>query len=413
MMRYKGTTKTVQEVGDELRVDYVLEGSVRREAGRVRVAAQLIQVADQAHLWAGTHEQPIRSILALQRELASDIGREIRLRLSPEQASRHDRQRSVDPDAYEAHLKGRYFLAGFTPESVRRSVEYFQQAVALEPAYAEAFASLAEACVQLPVWVGVPPAHALPRALEAAQKALALDPDLAEAHASLGLINAYYVWDWAKADRCFQRALELNPSCVPARQWYSEFLAEMGRIDEALASVRRAKAYDPLSRSITASGAFALWLARRFDEAIQLAEQVLEIDPKYPMALIRLGLAYAGKEMHNEAVEAFRSASEAAPSLVDTTALLGYAYARAGRRRDALTQLAKLRREASSRYVPPFLFSNVYLGLGEQDEALHFMEMEFETRGWYMLLIKHSPLYDPLRSHPRFQALTRRMNFPS
>ncbi len=211
----------------------------------------------------------------------------------------------------------------------------------------------------------------------------------------------------------FQRALELNPSCAPARQWYAEFLAEMGRIDDSLATIERARTDDPLSRGIQACRAFVLWLGRRFDEAIAQAEQVLEIDPNYPMALIRLGVAYEGKGMHAEAVQAFRRAKDAAPGLLDCIALLGHAHARAGCARDALKQLNELRRLARRRYVPPFLFASVYLGLGDQDKAVRFMEDEYDARGWYLLLIRQAPQFDSLRSHPRFHALIRRMNFPT
>ncbi len=411
-MQYKGMSKPIRQIADELNVDYVMEGSVRCEADRVRVTAQLIDGRDQTHLWAGSYEQSMRSILALQREFAADIGREIRVRLSPGRQANDGDTHAVNPEAYHAHLKGRHFLNEFTPESVRRSVEYFRRAIDADPTFASAYASLAEAYELLPMWIDAPPGHTLPLALEAAEHALGLNPNLAGAYASLGLINANYLWDWPKAEGHFQRALELNPNCSPARQWYAEFLGEMGRIDDALATLEWARAHDPLSRSIRATRAFVLWLGRRFDEAIAEVDQVLEIDPTYAMALIRLGVAYAGKGLYTDAVRAFRAAEVAAPELLDCIALQGYAHARAGSRREALKQLNKLRRLARRRYVPAFLLATVYLGLGEQDKALRFMEKEYDARGWYLLLIGQAPQFDTLRSQPRFQALVRRMNFP-
>ena len=274
---------------------------------------------------------------------------------------------------YYAHVKGRHFLNGFTPESVRRSVELFREAIAADPSYAPAHASLAEALSQLPMWLDEPSASTHPLALAAAEQAIKLDLDLPEAYAALGLINTYYLWNWQEAERHFQHALELNPSCSPARQWYAEFLGEMGRIDEALETIDRALTHDPLSRSIQATRAFVLWLGRRYDEAIAQAQLVLEIDPDYPMALIRLAVAYAGKGMHGEAIQALRGAETKAAGLLDCKALLGYAYAMGGHRREALDVLIELRRLARERYVPAFLFSSVHLGLGEyrRRDTLH------------------------------------------
>ena len=411
VMQYKHKNRTVRQIRDELRVDYILEGSLRHEAGRVRVTAQLIHARDQTHLWSDTYEQAMHSILVLQRQLARDIGREIRLKLSPRHES-WDVVDMVNPDAYYANLKGRHFLNDFAPESIRRSVEFFRQAIDSDPHYAPAYASLAEAYAQLPVWIDETSVTSLPLALDAAAHALRLDPDLPEAHASLGLINTYYLWDWPVAERHFQRALELNPSCSPARQWYGEFLAAMGRREEALETIERAREHDPLSRSIHATLVFVLLLARRFDEAIAQARQVLEVDPDYPMALIRLGLAYSAKGMHSDAVRTLERAEAVAPTLLDCSALLGYAHARAGAMQPARKQLNKLHSLAKQRYVPPFLFANLYLALGDADNAIRFMEKEYESRGWYLLLIGQGPQFDPLRSHPRFQALLRRMNFP-
>lgn len=412
VMQYKGVSAPVRRIADELNVDYVLEGGVRCEAERVRITAQLIHGRDQTHVWAGSYEQPMRSILPLQRELAADISREIRLKLSARRPAGFRDVDTVNPEAYRAHLKGRHFLNEFTPESVRRSVQYFRRAIDADPAYAPAYASLAEAYERLPMWVDAPSEHTLPLALEAAEQAVRLDPDLPEAYASLGVIHANYLWDWPKAEAHFQRALELNPGSSPARRWYAEFLAEMGRIDEALAVLEWARTHDPLSRGIQACRAFVLWLGRRFDEAIAEAELVLEIDPNYAMALIRLGAAYEGKGRHAKALEAFRRAEKAAPGLMDCISLQGYVQARAGEKREARKQLERLRRLASRQYVPTFLFANVCLGLGEHDKAVRFMEQEYDARGWYMLLTGQAPLYDPLRSHPRFQALVRLMNFP-
>jgi tetratricopeptide (TPR) repeat protein len=186
----------------------------------------------------------------------------------------------------------------------------------------------------------------------------------------------------------------------------------MGRVEEALEILEPASINDPLSSVIQSTRAFALVLGRRFDEAVEQAEQVLEVDQHYPMALIRLGLARAGNGLYTAAAQTFEAAEQAAPGLVDCISLQGYAHGKAGNRSQAIERLTVLRTLAAERYVPPFLFANVHMGLGEHDEAIRFMEQEYTARGWYMLLLKHGPQFDPLRTHPRFQALVRAVNFP-
>ena len=412
VMLYRRRDRSVREIAAELKVDYVVDGSVRREGDRLRVMAHLIDAVDQAQLWSNTYEQAIGSVLVLQRDLARDIAAGVRLTIGP----RHDAQSTaagpVKVDAYYAHLQGRHLLNSFTPESVRGSIDAFQRAIAADPTYAPAYASLAESYQQLPVWTEASPASTFPLALEAAEHAVRLDPNLPDAYASLGLINASYVWDWNEADRHFRRALALNPSCSPARQWYAEFLAEMGRFDEALSIIDAALVYDPLSRGIQATRAFVLWVARRFDDAIDQAEAVLDMDPAYPMALIRLGVAYAGKGEYAQAVRAFRRAAVTAPELPACLGLLGYAHARAGDGEQALAALDKLRRLSEDRYVPAFPFAIVHLGLGDWDNTLRFMEREYDNRGWYLLLLNKGPFFDPLRGDARFDALVRRLEFP-
>jgi serine/threonine-protein kinase len=409
-MHYKTARRTVRQIGEELRVRFVLDGSARFEGDRVCVTTQLVRAEDQAQVWAARYERPVRSILALQQEIASEIGREVRVTLTPAQQARRGTARDIEPEAYLAYLRGRHFLNEFTSDAVRRAVECFKAALDIDPTYAQAHASLSEAYAHLGVWTDMPTATTLPLAIGAAHAALGLDPGLAEAYAALGLIHANHVWDWHGAERYFLRALQLNPSLAAAAQWYAEFLAELGRIEEALAIVDLAARHDPLSRSIPASRAFVFWLGRRFHEAIAEAERVLAIDPDYPMALIRLGVAQAGTGAYDKAADAFLAAREATPGLIDCTSLLGYAYACSGRTADAQAQLEALRGHAGERYVPPFLFANVHLGLGEHETALECIERECDARGWYMLLIKQSPLYDPLRAHPRFEALLGRLN---
>ena len=409
MMQYRESRRTVRQIGDELSVDYVLEGVLRLEGDRLRVTSRLIRVADQSHVWSGVYDEPMQSALWLQRRLAGDIGREVFLKVPG--TSRPADRTAISADAYSAYLKGRYVLQRFTPESVRRSVDLFRRALTLEPTYAAAHASLAEAYERLPVWGNQPAASTMPAAREAAQEAVRLDPTLPEGYAALGLIAANYEWNWSRAEQLFEHALELNPSCSTAAIWYAEFLAEMGRHDDALAIIDRARAHDPLSILVQTTRAFVLMMARRFDQAIAQAEEVLEIEPTYAMALIRLGVSQIGRHHYAEAADAFRRAAIAAPDLVDIRALLAFALARDGQATEATAQLTYLQGVARERYVPAFLFANVYMGFGDDDRALACLEEEYHARGWYLVLLKEAPQFEFLRAHPRFDALLQRMGF--
>jgi serine/threonine-protein kinase len=411
MMSYRADGRAVRKIAAELKVDYVLEGSVRREGDLVRVTAQLIDAPNQAQTWSKTYDETIRSILALQRSLAEDVAAGIHLTLKPERDGRRGPDR-VQSAAYVAHLHGRSLLNRFTPDAVRASVEAFQRAISADPAYAPAYASLAEAHQQLSVWTEVPPSSALPPALQAARHALRLDPDLPDAHASLGLINATYLWNWAEADTSFRRALELNPGCSSASQWYVEFLAAIGRGEDAAAVIDAALVHDPMSPALLATKAFVSWMGRRFDEAIEDAEAVLDVDPAYPMGLIRLGAAYAGQGDLRLAIRAFARATTVAPDLPAGYGLLGYACGRAGDRARALAALDRLARLGETRYVPAFPHGMVHLGLGEMETAVGYMEQEYQNRGWFLLLLNRAPQFDPLRGTPRFDALVRRLRFP-
>jgi TolB-like protein/Flp pilus assembly protein TadD len=406
-MQYKRTHKTVRELGSDLGVDYVLEGSVGREGDRVRVSAQLIRVTDQTQVWAQSYDRSLNSILALQHELAQDIAGAIGLRLAPSPAGREP-----NPDAYESFLRGRYFTLRMTPDSVTKGIELLELAVQLDPRYAPAHAALSQAYAHLSIFAGVRPRDAMPRSAAAARKAIELDPGLADAYTALGAYYQDYEWNWPEAERAYQRALQLNPSHAEAQHFYAMLQTYMRRFDEAIAATTRARRLDPLSLPLNAGAAVVLYLSRRYDEAIAQAEQAVEMDPSFPLAYVVLGLAHFQKGRYPDAVDAFTKGKRVARDMPDFEALLGNAYARLGQNTEVAARLDALREREKRQYVPPFLFATLHMAAGEPKKALHELERAYEDRLWFVPMLNVDPQFDPLRSEPRFQALIRRLNFP-
>jgi tetratricopeptide (TPR) repeat protein len=402
----------VADIARELGVDFVLEGSVRREADRVRIVAQLIRASDQTHVWAERYDRDLRSILSLQSEVARAIARQTRVTLSAETEERLGRAPSVDAAAYQAYLKGRFFLNRRTSDAIQRAVEHFHQAIAIEPSYAEAYAGLADAHDLMASYANVAPHQSFERGMEAARRALELDPQLSEAHASLGAIHASYTWNWAEAESAYIRALELNPSNALAHNGYSELLSFLGRHDEAVTEAKRAIELDPLSLLVHAHLGIIYHRARRSDDALQQMKQTLSMDPNYMLGHLNLGLVLAARTSYAEAAAAFQRASSYSPEYGDARGLLGYAYAKAGRSADARAIGAEIDRLSAERRVSVYVQAHYQMAVGEPEQALAALERAYDDRSWLVALLKVDPLLDELRLHPRFQALLQQMRFP-
>ncbi len=414
IVRYKGTNKSIEEIGRELKVEYLLEGSVRREADRARISVQLIQVSDQTQLWAANYDRVLGGILSLQSEVAEAVAREIQVKLTPQQEARLASARPVNPEAYEAYLKGRYHWRLRTPEALEKSIKFFKDAIAKDSAYALGYAGLADSYLLLgsAPYDAVPPREVMPRAREAAIKALAIDDTLAEAHTSLAHAKLFYDWDWSGAEREFQRALELNPSYATAHHWYAYQLWVRGRLDQALEEVQRARELDPFSLVINLVMGRHFYFTRRFDLAIAQFKEALEMEPNFFLGHFDLGLAYAQVGRHEEALAEFQQAVRLSGSSPLCVAGLGYAYALAGRKSEARMVLDDLRQISQRRRVPAIYPAGIYAGLGEKDRALEWLEHAYEERSDVLILLKLEPIFDPLRSDPRFQSLLLRLNFP-
>ena len=413
VMRYKSTEKSVPEIARELNVDAVVEGSALREGDRVRITIQLIQAAPESHVWAESYERDLTNILALQGEVARAIAREIRIAVTPEEEVRLAGARSVNPAAHEAYLKGRYHWNKRTEEGFKKGVEFFQESIEKDPGYALAYSGLADSYVLFPNYGITPPKAAIPRARRAAQKALEIDDTLAEAHTTLASIRATYDWDWVDAERKYKRAIELNPSYPTAHQWYAQYLVRMGRFREATTEMKRAQELDPLSLIINATGGFIFYMARQYDQAIKELRKTVELDPNFGNAHYYLGRAYVQKAMYGEAVAELEKAASLSGRGTVQIAELAHACAVAGKRQRALKILNELLRERLEKgYVSSYRVALVYVGLGEQDQALAWLKRAYDERSWWLGFLKVDPRLDPLRADPRFQDLLRRMNFP-
>jgi TolB-like protein/Tfp pilus assembly protein PilF len=410
-MQYKGVRKPLPEIARALHVDAIVEGSVFRAGDRVRITAQLIDAATDRHLWAQSYERDAGDVLALQLELAQAIANEVRVQLSPVEQERLGGPRAVNPRAYEAYLRGRHCWNKRVPVEVRRAVEYFQQAIEADPAYAAAHAGLADAYNILADMNTVPPLEAASRSRAATSRALDLDPKLAEAHTSLAFIRFFFDWDWEGAERSFQQAITLNPAYATAHHWYAEMLASQARFEDAIASARRAEALDPLAFIIGTSVGDVLYFSRRYDEAIEQLRRVIAIEPTFSPARNDLARALAQSGRHAQAIEEYLAAAELSGGDPRSHAGLGHAYALAGREADARSVLEALTESARSLTVSSHAIAVIHTALGEHREAFEWLDRACREHDRALVWLKVHPRLDPLRPDPRFEELLRRVGF--
>jgi serine/threonine protein kinase/TolB-like protein/tetratricopeptide (TPR) repeat protein len=410
VMQFKGGRKPVPEIARALNVDAVVAGSVQRAGTQVRVSAQLIRGDHEETLWSGSYEREVHDVLALQSQLAQIIAQQIDVTVMGAERTRLAGARAVSPDVYESYLKGLFELHKGTPASSEASIAHFEAAIARDATFAPAYEGLAGAYGALgSLSVGAQPASDMrPKARAAIRRALELDPELASAHAALAWLEQTD-WHWAEAEAEYKRALELNPSLSQAHGGLGWWLACQGRPEEAIASSRRGRDLDPLSLGERVALGITLYAARRQDEAIRELRSVLEIDPDDGGALQMLGLILVETAQYDEAIRVL----ERAVSLSDRNpwhlGSLASAYGRAGRRPEALRIVDEMRRLRKTRYVTPGAFVYAYIGLGDHDAALVSLEEGYVERANMMMWLKVNPIFDPIRTDPRFVSLVRRV----
>lgn len=396
VMRYKSTRKSVQQVAHELNVDAIVEGTILRSGDRVRITAQLIQAATDMHLWAESYEGNVREVLELQREVATDIARQIGVVVRP-----MERPRTVNPVAYGAFLKGRFYFLQYKSEGWLKAIEYYNQAIAADPEFGPAYAGLAEAYLVARGWNAFPPDEALQKGKAAALRAMQFDDTLATSHLAMAAVY-YDEWDWEKSAKEFDRALELAPNDSMVWQQHGNYLLSDGRFEEAIAEQERARTLDPLSPVINANLARNFYYARRYDDAIAQAQATLKIEPKYPIALMYLERAYRQKRMFDEAVAARLAASKP-----DEAQALQNAFRAAGYRGVLLVEADIYKKQVGALVD----LARVYAQAGDEEKALSALE-ECYRRQWSGLQrLKIDPDFDPIRSSPRYQELMQKMGF--
>jgi TolB-like protein/DNA-binding winged helix-turn-helix (wHTH) protein/Tfp pilus assembly protein PilF len=410
--RYKGKETDAQTVGRDLGVRAVFKGRVTQRGDSLTIGTELIDARDNSHIWGQQYTRKPSDIFGLQDEIVRAMTTALRLRLTGEDEKRLARSYTPNPEAYQDYLRGRYFWQK-TGLGLNKGVEYFQRAIAKDPKYALAYDGLGDCYISLAVFGFSSPKEALPKAKEAVLRSLELDGTLAEAHTSLARIKAEYDWDWSGGEREFQRAIELNPGYAIAYQWYGSVLSTEGRPEEAIANYRRALELDPLSPIINGVLGQALYYTRQYDQAIQQLQKTLELDPDLFFARAYLALAYRQKSKNEEAIAEFEKLLVTSHGHAWALADLGYAYATAGKGPEAQRMLDQLNQQLSrQKFVAADAMAHIYVGLGEKGKAFEWLEKGYERRslGLGGVGLRVDPLWDPLRSDPRFEDLLRRMN---
>jgi TolB-like protein/class 3 adenylate cyclase/Flp pilus assembly protein TadD len=411
--KYKSAPDNLREIAKQLGVANILEGSVQKAADQVRVNVQLINALNDAHLWADIYDRKLTDIFAVESDIAKTIADTLQAKLTGSEKRTIAAQPTENSEAHEFYLKGRFFWNKRTGNDLKKSIDYFNQAIAKDAGYALAYAGLADAYALLSVYGAAPPGDAFPKAKVAAQKALELDNTLAEAHTSLGFSLTSYDFDFTRAIAEFKRAIELNPNYATAHHWYgNSALMVLGRFDEAIAEIKRSVELDPLSIINNADLGETYYMAHRYDEAIDQLRKTVEIEPGFYFAHSDLGAALQVKGDLAGAIAEYQKARELNDDPFPL-GQLGNAYAASGRKAEALKILDQLEQISKQRYVAAYSFALVHIGLGHKDAALRWLEKSYQDRAGYdVIRIPHDPLLDALRGDPHFEALVQKVVAP-
>jgi serine/threonine protein kinase len=412
VFRYKGNDIDPQKAGHDLHVGAVLTGRLTRIGDKLSVHAELTNVDQGSEIWGGQFARPNADVFALQEDLAREISEKLRVQLTGEERQRLAKRYTANAEAYELYLKGRYYWNKRTSEGFVQARDYFQQSIDKDPAYALAYAGLADAYAQLAFFNVAPPRDVMPKAKAAAMKALEIDGQLGEAYLPLGYVAYTYDFDWAAAKTDFDRALELNKAYAREHTFYPLYLSSLGEAQQAIDVARSALATDPGSAAFSHNVAVQMYLAKRYDDAVAQSQETLKIIPNFAQAYAVLAQSYAAKSMFDEALDANAHHAELTHNWPFARALDGYLRGRQGNRNQALQQIQELTKASTNRYVPAITFALVYVGMGDKDHAFVWLNKAYDERFTRLAYIRQESFWDPLRSDPRYTELIRKMGFP-
>ncbi|HEY6118514.1 MAG TPA: protein kinase [Pyrinomonadaceae bacterium] len=408
--KYKGKEIDTQEVARALGVEALVMGRIVQRGDTLAISIELVNARENTHLWGEEYDRKLSDLLSVQQDISREVSEKLRLRLTGEDQKRLAKRDTENADAYELYLKGRHFLNKPTEADIRKSIDYFQQAIDRDPNYASAYVGIAQAYGLLGGVLGfVSPRYTATQGKAAVMKALAIDETLDDAHATLAQFKLYYDWDWSAAEKEYKRTLELNPNNPTAHGGYGTYLEALGRFDEAAAERERSRQLDPVSAFTTADVGYPLYYARKYDEALEHFRKGIELDSNLSWAHLWIGQVYVQQARYDEAFNEINRAISLSEGNVRGIATLGHAYAVSGKRSEALKVLAQLQEQAKQKYVSAYFIALIYSGLNEKDQAFAWLEKAYEERHPYLILIKSEPVFDNLRSDPRFQALLRRV----
>jgi TolB-like protein/Tfp pilus assembly protein PilF len=411
VLRYAGRDIDPQTAGRDLKVQAVLTGRVVQRGDGLFISVELVDVKNNSHIWGEEYSRKLAEILPMQGEITRDISDKLRRKLTGEEEKRLAKRSTTNPDAYQLYLKGRYLAEKLSKEGLEKGIDYFHRAIDLDPNFALAYDGLAYAYATSDDFF-LPPREAMPKAREAAKKALELDDTLAEAHTEMGMIDFMYEFDWGAAEREFRRAIELKPNYAHAHEYYGWFLVSAGRFEEGIEESKRAKELDALSPETNAMAGQNFYFARQYDLAIDTFRKTLDMEPNYWIARTLLGSSYEAKGDFPRAVAECEKGRKIETSIPLALSLLGHAYAVSGKKREAEQALKKLKDWSKQSYVPAYNFAEVYIGLGEKEQALASLEKAYADRSSYLTFLKVDPQFDSLRSDPRYKDLLRRVGLP-
>jgi TolB-like protein/Tfp pilus assembly protein PilF len=411
VFHYKGKETDAQTVGRELGVRAIFKGRVTQRGDTLNISAELINARDSSHIWGQQYDRKLADMVALREEIPMQMASALRVRLTGAEEKLLTKSYTANPEAYQDYLKGRYWLNKRTGEGFDKGIEYFRQAIAKDSTYALAYSGLSDAYSSLADFGVVPAKEGYLRAKDAALKALELDDTLAEAHSALALIKSSNDWDWSSADREVRRAIELNPSYVDAHRLHAIVLWQTGRLDEAIAETKRTLELDPLSLDNNVTLGLEFFLARKYDQAIEQQGKVLELDPNYILAYYFRGVSYLKKSMYKEGMAELEKGIAISPADIVALTGLSYGYGVTGKRAEAQKVLDKMNEISKQKHVSAVFMAKIYAGLQDKERAFDWLEKAYEDRSIVSVgFVKTNPMFDPLRSDPRFSDLLRRTN---